>query len=89
MQVAGPETQDDDAGSLKTIFYALGFVLFLAGQGTSHLVNHMKDTAGNPKAPAWIDTTFIVALALTEAIAVFGLVLGFGGTTIQNSLPLL
>jgi hypothetical protein len=52
MQVAGPETQDDDAGSLKTIFYTLGFVLFLAGQGISYLLNYMKDTSGNPKAPA-------------------------------------
>ncbi len=51
-------------------------------------MNHMKDTSGNPKAPAWIDTIFIVALALTGAIAVFGLVLGFGGATLQDYLPL-
>jgi F0F1-type ATP synthase membrane subunit c/vacuolar-type H+-ATPase subunit K len=86
--VVGSETQNDDAGSLKTIYYTLGFVLFLAGQGIRYLVNHMKDTSGNPKAPAWIDTTFIVALTLTEAIAVFSLVLGFGGATLQNYLPL-
>jgi|GEM_PF-943465 len=50
MQVAGPETQDDDAGSLKTIFYTLRFVLFLAGQGISYLESYER-YVGESKSP--------------------------------------
>ena len=88
MQVTSPQNQNGDAGSLKTVLYILSGILFLAGQGIRYLVNHMKDGSGNPKVPEWIDTAFIVALALTEAVAIFGLVLGFGGSNMQEYLPL-
>lgn len=83
---SGPEGSDTEF--LKNLFYLLGLILLGSGQAVKYVANHTRTEEGKPRVPAWIDTAFIVALALTETVAIFGLVLGFMGAAVGAVLPL-
>jgi hypothetical protein len=89
LQVAGSDSAEGgDPGSLKNIFYLIGILLFGGGQVVKYFVNHLRTPEGRPKVPPWIDQGFLVSLAITEAVAILGLVLGFMGAAPGEYLPL-
>ncbi|MEM9283654.1 MAG: hypothetical protein AAGA96_17670 [Verrucomicrobiota bacterium] len=73
---------------LKMIFYVVGLAMFAASQGIRIIVNRVRGEDGKPMAPAWIDTAYVIALALAETPAILGLVLGFQGASGGDYLPL-
>ena len=88
LQMNVVETEKQDTDFLKNLFYLLGLILFGAGQAIKYVANHTRTGKGEAKVPGWIDTGFIASLALTEAVAIFGLVLGFMGASPGEIAPL-
>ncbi|MDF1861340.1 MAG: hypothetical protein P1U87_14075 [Verrucomicrobiales bacterium] len=89
LQVAGSDSSSGgDTAGLKNIFYLIGILLFGGGQVIKYFANHLRTPEGKPKLPPWIDQAFLVSLAITEAVAILGLVLGFMGAAPKEYLPL-
>jgi len=82
------EASPEPAEGLLLPLTVAGAVLAALGLGLRQLVRNVKDTAGRRTVPAWIFPAFIVALALGEAPAIFGFVLGLTGHAENETLLL-
>lgn len=81
-----PPTEPD--ADWRKPFLLAGLVLMALSLGVKHFVIHLVDREGKRKVPEWIFSAFIAALALGEAPAILGLVLGFQGAEAKEYLPL-
>lgn len=82
------EPSESPGELLRNVLYLIGLAQFGLGQGIKYLANHLRTPEGEPKRPDWIDGGFIAALAVTEAVGIFGLVLAFMGGSPKEFLPL-
>ncbi len=82
-----PEGVVGDSG-LRTIFYALGFSFAVASMGIKQVATGLRTPQGDRRIPDWIDSAFIVCLALAETSGILGFVLGALGHPLKESLPL-
>lgn len=86
--IAPEEGREAELPAPREAFYLIGIVFFGVAQGVRILANRIRTPEGRAKVPAWIDVAFIVALAQTEAVAIFGLFLGIFGVPLLGCLPL-
>jgi len=84
LQMMGSE--GTGGGGLKNPLYVVGLLSAIASIGVQHFVKSRSAKGG--QVVAFAAPAFIVALALAEAPAIFGLVLGFQGGSISDYLPL-
>ena len=80
-----------EEASDRTLAVALGLAGLFCGVvsvGVGYVVKNFRDAEGRKKTPAWSFTAFIIAVALAETPAVFGLVLGLVGHGSGDYLPL-
>lgn len=90
LQTSGPaeNPRPQSIEPLEKPFLLAGLVLMTASLGVRHFVARLVTPEGKRRVPEWIFPAFIVALALGEAPAILGLVLGFQGAEERDYLPL-
>ena len=80
------DSGEANSGELKTPLYVAGLLSAIASLGAKHFVRSRSVKEG--RVVPFADQAFIVALALAESSAIFGLVLGFQGAPMSDYLPL-
>ena len=80
------DSGEANSGELKNPLYVAGLLSAIASLGAKHFVRSRSVKEG--RVVPFADQAFIVALALAESSAIFGLVLGFQGAPISDYLPL-
>lgn len=65
-----------------------GLLLVAVAIGIKYVVRNRIGKGGKPEAPPWADQAYIISLALVEAPAVLGLLLGLQGAKMTDYLPL-
>lgn len=75
-----------NSGELKNPLYVAGLLSAMASLGAKHFVRSRSAKEGT--VVPFADQAFIVAMALAESSAIFGLVLGFQGAPMSDYLPL-
>lgn len=73
---------------LANILYVMGGISVFMSVGIRFVVKRVRTVDGKPKIPTWIDQGFIIALALGESSAIFGLILALQGHEAGTYLPL-
>ncbi len=80
------DSGEANSGELKNPLYVAGLLSAIASLGAKHFVRSRSVKEG--RVVPFADQAFIVALALAESSAIFGLVLGFQGAPMSDYLPL-
>ena len=80
------DSGEANSGELKNPLYVAGLLSAIASLGAKHFVRSRSVKEG--RVVPFADQAFIVALALAESSAIFGLVLGFQGAQMSDYLPL-
>lgn len=80
------DSGEASSGELKNPLYVAGLLSAIASLGAKHFVRSRSVKEG--RVVPFADPAFIVALALAESSAIFGLVLGFQGAPMSDYLPL-
>lgn len=88
IQIAGFENPEERDPDLVNILYVMGGISVFISMGIKFVVKRVRTPEGKPKVPTWIDQGFIIALALAESSAIFGLILAFQGNPPAIYLPL-
>ncbi|MDF1852770.1 MAG: hypothetical protein P1U85_18170 [Verrucomicrobiales bacterium] len=83
-----PKPSAEGDGMLKKVLLFVGLVLMVVSLGVKHFVRHRMRPAGEAGITPNLFAAYIMALALGEAPAIFGLVLGFQGEPMKDYLPL-
>jgi len=74
---------------IRTALMGAGFAGAVISMAIRQIVkNQTRSVNGALVPPAWIDQAFIIALALAETPAIFGLILGLQGSPFKDYLPL-
>ena len=74
---------------VKNVLMGAGFAGAVISMAIRQIVkNQTRSVKGALVPPAWIDQAFLVALALAETPAIFGLILGLQGSPFKDCLPL-
>lgn len=85
----GGEETDSPEPLVKNVLMGAGFAGAVISMAIRQIVkNQTRSVNGALVPPVWIDQAFIVALALAEAPAIFGLILGLQGSPFKDYLPL-
>ena len=89
IQFAGTDSKGEEPDrTLAYTFVGFGLLSAAISVGISFVVKRLRTPEGKPKTPSWIDSAFIVALAMGETPAIFGLVLALTGHAKETYLPL-
>jgi hypothetical protein len=74
---------------VKNVLMGAGFAGAVISMAIRQIVkNQTRSVNGALVPPAWIDQAFLVALALAETPAIYGLILGLQGSPFKDYLPL-
>lgn len=88
VQVSGVAQAEERDPDLVNILYVMGGISVFISMGIKFVVKRVRTPEGKPKVPTWIDQGYIMALALAESSAIFGLILAFQGNPPATYLPL-